>query len=244
MNILKLSIIAVAFCLFAKLNAGAQAPSNGEELIVEMHSAHSANWYEHITFKQEMYWYKQDSLLKNEVWIVAYSAPSMLHIRYKDFDSGRGWIVANDTLYAFNHNKLIGKRPRLHTHIALGFDVYFVAPEVMIPRIEKMGFNLMELAIVEINGHEVYQVGNPATSCFWVHPESLLFYGVRSIDESGVKDTFFEKYKQFYGKPVATQVQYFQDGNLYLFEKYFEIRLPSIFPKSYFNPNEFVNTRW
>jgi len=171
-----------------------------------MHNAHFANWYEHITYKQEMYWYKHDSLVKSEVWLVAYSVPSVLHICYKDFDSGRGWIVANDTFYAFNHNKLIGKRPRMHTHIALGFGVFFVALEVMVSRIEKMGFDIRELAIVEVNGHEVYQVGNPATSCFWVHAESLLSYGVRSVDESGNRDIFFEKYKQSYEKHVATQV--------------------------------------
>lgn len=242
---LPIAVLSVALSLICFSNGvKAQSPVNGSEVIRLMHQTQADSWYRHITFKQDMYWYRRDSLIKNEIWVVAYSTPSMLHIRYKDFDSGRGWIFINDTLYTFNHNKLIGQRPRMHSHLALGFDVYVVEPEVMIPRIERMGFDLHEISEVEINGNSVYQIGDPEEHCFWVHKESMLFYGVRKVDESGVKDTFFEKYKLFYGKPVATELHYYQDGSLYLFEKYFEIRLPNIFPDSYFNPEEFVNTRW
>ena len=220
------------------------SPKNGEDLIRMMHDTYAKNWYSHLTFKQEMYRYKNDSLVRNELWTVAYSAPGKLHIRYQDFDSGRGWLVVNDTLFSFNHNKLIGKKHRLHELMTLGFDLYIVPPDEIIPKIADMKFNLSLLTETIIKGNEVYQVGDPEKQCFWVHKNNLLFYGYRKSGEMGVRETFFENYKSFYGKPVATQVQYFQDGKLYLFEKYFEIRLPTELSETFFNPELFCNTRW
>lgn len=219
-------------------------PENGEDLIRLMHETYAKDWYPYLTFKQDMFRYKNDSLVRNEIWVVAYSAPGKLHIRYKDFDSGRGWLCVNDTLFSYNHNKLIGKKHRLHELMTLGFDLYIVSPDEIIPKIADMKFDLSLLIITNINGNEVYQVGNPEKQCFWVHKNSLLFYGYRKSGEMGVRETFFENYKTFYGKPVATQVQYFQDGYLYLFEKYFEIRLPTSLSDDSFNPELFCNTRW
>lgn len=216
----------------------------GEDLIIQMYNKHNSNWYQHLTFKQDMFRYRKDSLIRNEVWIVAYSCPGKLHMRYEDFDSGRGWIIVNDTLHSFNHSQLIGSRLRLHEAMTLGLDIYNVSPDQIIPKIIQMDFDLTQLCQTSINGKLVYQVGNPTKNCFWVHQDNLLFYGVRRISETGVRDTYFENYKNFYGKPVATQIQHFQDGSLYLLEKYTEIRLPSSLPEVFFDPNQFSNTRW
>lgn len=220
------------------------SPKNGEDLINLIYKTYSQDWYSHLTFKQDMYRYRGDSLIRNEVWLVAYSAPGKLNIRYKDFDSGRGWLIVNDTLFSFNHNKLIGKKARLHELMTLGFDLFIVPPDETIPKIIEMKFDLSKLSVVSIKGNLVYQVGDPEKQCFWVHKDDLLFYGYRKASEAGVSETFFENYKTFYGKQVATQVQYFQDGHLYLFEKYFEIRLPSSLPESFFEPEKFCETRW
>jgi hypothetical protein len=220
------------------------SPKNGEDLIGLMYGKYSQDWYSHLTFKQDMYRYRDDSLILNEVWIVAYSAPGKLNIRYKDFDSGRGWLIINDTLFSFNHNKLIGKNARLHELMTLGFDLYIAPPDETVPKVVEMNFDLSKLTTATINGNLVYQVGNPDIQCFWVHKDDLLFYGYRKTGEGGVKETFFGNYKSFYGKLVATQVQYFQNGHLYLFEKYFEIRLPTSLPESFFEPDKFGETRW
>jgi hypothetical protein len=217
---------------------------NGEDLIRLMYSTYSLDWYKHLTFKQNMFRYRGDSLIRNEIWLVAYNAPNKLHIRYKDFDSGRGWLIVNDTLYSYNHNKLIGQRHRLHELMLLGYDAYIVSPEVVIPKIKEIGFNMDKMEITTIKGKEVYQVGDGNKMCFWVCKDNLLFYGIRKSDDSGVRETFYENYKQFYGKPVATEIQYFENGNMYLYEKYFEIRLPSSLPEDFFNPNLFQETRW
>jgi hypothetical protein len=218
--------------------------SNGEELIGLMYRTYSESWYHHLTFKQEMFRYRNDSLIRNEVWSVAYSAPGRLHIRYQDFDSGRGWLIINDSLYSFNHGKLIGVRARFHELMTLGLDAYVVSPDVIISKLKSMEFDLDIIEETIINGKSVFQVGNPDIQCFWILKENLLFYGLRKAGDMGVRETFFENYKLHYGMPVATQIHYYQDGSLYLYEKYFEIRLPSTLPGSYFDPELFTETRW
>lgn len=237
--------LLISFLLFC-LNGFSQTDTlkNGEELISSMHKKYADVWYKHISFKQDMYWYKDDSLLRNEVWVAAYSAPGNLHIRYKDFDSGRGWLIVNDTLYSFNHNKLIGKKLRLHEVMTLGFDIYVIQPEVIIKKLKRMNFDLSVFEIKTVNGIEVYQIGDYSNRCFWIQRDNLLFYGFRKNEEMGESEVFFENYKNFYGNPVATQIQYFRNNQLYLIEKYFEIRLPTEMPNSFFDPNLFSNTRW
>jgi hypothetical protein len=219
-------------------------PSNGKDLIKLMYNTYSSNWYPYLTLKQDMFRYRDDSLIRNEVWVVAYSAPGRLHIRYNDFDSGRGWLIINDSIYSFNHNKFIGKRPRLHELITLGLDAYIVPPQQIINKLIEMKFDLSILETTSIKGKIVYQVGDPEKLCFWISKEDLLFYGIRKVSESGTRESYFENYKLYYGKPVATQIQYFQNGHLELLEKYFEIRLPSLLPESFFDPDQFEYTRW
>lgn len=237
--------LSLFFLLFsAKPTYSQETISCGSELIEKMHAKYVDNWYQHITFKQNMFRYKNDSLIRNEIWLVAYSSPTKLHMRYLDFTSGRGWLIVNDTLYSYNHNKLIGERPRLHEIIILGYDVYGVSPQVTIPKIRQMGFDLSRVTQTQIGGNNVFQVGNPDSLCFWVHSESLLFYGIRRVSENGTSEIFYENYKEVYGKPVATEVQYFEDGHMYLYEKYFDIRLPSSMPLNFFYPEQFDETRW
>ncbi len=249
LNSKKMRKIAFVICFFSFGILWAQQPedspvNSGEDLIRIMYNTYSANWYHHLTFKQNIFRYREDSLIQNEIWLVAYSAPGKLHIRYKDFDSGRGWLVVNDTLYSFNHNKLIGQRPRLHEQITLGFDAYIVSPEQVLPKLMGMSFDLSQLSITTINGKSVYQVGDPQKHCFWVKSDDLLFYGIRRVTELGVYDMYFNNYKFFYGKPVATEIQYFNNGKLTLFEKYIDIRLPTSLPQEFFDITRFTETRW
>jgi len=241
-----LSIVASIFLQFISFQSNAQEDTltNSEGLIKLIYQTYSKNWYPHLTFKQEMFRYKNDSLVSTEIWIEAYSAPSRWHIRYQDFDTGRGWLIVNDSIYTYNHNKLIGKRPRVHELMILGLDIYIVSPEIVISRIIGMNFDMSYFTTTTKNGKQVYQIGNPDKQCFWVEKGNLLFYGMRKVGESGVKETFFEAYKIIYDKPVATQIQSFENGKLVLFEKYFDIRLPSCLPEEFFEPANFATTRW
>ncbi len=243
LNYTVLSIILIVFS-FTSSAQQKDTLANGKDLLELIYRTYSENWYPNITLKSELFRYKNDSLVSTEVWFEAYSAPSRLHIRYKDFYTGRGWLIVNDTLFSFSHNKMVGSRPRLHELMILGFDAYIVKPEIVLQKVKAIGFDVSKISITTKNGKKVIQIGNPNTQCFWVEKDNLLFYGMRKVAEGSVKETFFEKYETIYGKPVATQIQYFQDGHLVLFEKYFDIRLPTSLPEEFFFPENFTKTRW
>ncbi len=243
----RLIIIITNILLLSSLASIAQKNdtiADGKQLIELIYKKYSQDWYHNITLKSELFRYKDDSLVSSEVWFEAYSAPSRLHIRYKDFDTGRGWLIVNDTLYTFSHKKMVGSSPRLHELMILGFDTYVVSPVIVAEKLVRIGFDVSKIVATTKNGKKVIQIGNPDTQCFWVDKDNFLFYGMRKVAEGSVKETFFDKYETIYGKPVATQIQYFQNGHLVLFEKYFDIRLPSSLPDEFFLPENFAETRW
>jgi hypothetical protein len=128
--------------------------------------------------------------------------------------------------------------------MTLGYDVYSAEPSDVIPKVESMGIDLSLVKVTTMKGKEYYEVGNYNEKCFWVSKDDLLFHGIRKVDENGVTEIFYENYKMIYEKPVATEVQYFENGQMYLYEKYFDIRLPSCMPDDFFNPDLFSETRW
>lgn len=241
------ALLAWALLLFCENVAIGQTDSisNGFSLVKTMYSKYSLNWYSNLTFKQEVFRVKDDSIVSREVWILAYSSPSKLHIRYSDFNSGRGWLIANDSIYTYNNFNLIGSHHRIHELMVIGLDIYNILPEMSVERIKQLGIDFSRFEIVTIKGKRLYQIGNPEAICFWVYANNLLFYGIRKVNESGdVKDTFFEHYKTLYGKPIATEVHYFLNGNMFIFERYSEIRFPTYLHNDIFIPAKFKDIMW
>lgn len=218
---------------------------NAGKIINEIGLKYRSNWYCNLTFKQEMFRYRYDSIVNREEWEVAYSAPSKLHIRYRDFNSGRGWIIANDSIYSYNKNQLIGKRGRIHEAMILGHDLYCSEPDFLLQRLALLRINTGRVEVVTLKGRRLIQVGDPGAFCFWLYADNLLFYGYRKrADNGSVRELFFENYRNIQGFPVATELHYYDNGRLYQLERYSEIRLPSYLHPSLFDPEQFSKVRW
>ncbi len=218
---------------------------NAEHIFNQIQLSYANNWYCNLTFKQETFRYRYDSIVNREEWEVAYSAPSKLHIRYKDFNSGRGWIIANDSIYTFNKKQLIGRRDRIHEAMILGHDLYCIPPQVALTRTKQLGINTSFIEITPINGKRVIQIGDPNVFCFWLFADNLLFYGYRKRTDTGsIRELYFENYRTIQGWPVATELHYYDNGRLYQLERYSEIRLPSYLHPNLFSPMHFNDIRW
>lgn len=219
--------------------------SNVSDLVSQLHRKYSGAWYENLTFKQETFRFRDDSIINREIWDIAYSKPSQLNIRYKDFDSGRGWIIVNDSIYSFNHSKLIGSRFIRHEIMFLGMDMFALPSNIVLEKLKLLGIDLNRFEITFVNGKKVYQVGDGNKFCFWIFVDNLLIYGVRKVNEmNDIRETYFESYKNIYGKPVATELHYYLNRKLFQMERYFEIRLPTYLHPDIFNPGKFSDVRW
>lgn len=246
-SVLFMNIVMLLFPFFTWVNAFAQTDSicNTVQLISKLQQKYSGSWYENLTFKQEMFRFRDDSVINKEIWDVAYSNPSQLHIRYNDFNTGRGWVIVNDSIYSFNHFKLIGSRYIQHEVMFLGMDMFALPTHITLEKLKILGIDLNRFEITFVNGKKVYQVGDGSKFCFWIYTDNLLFYGLRKVnDKNDIRETYFESYKSIYGKPVATELHYFLNRKLFQMERYFEIRLPTYLHPDIFNPLKFLDVRW
>src|SRR5690349_12731745 len=80
---------------------GKQKYANGKELISAMYKAYAPNkWYRYFTFSQNMEFYRNDSLIRQEVWHEAYK-PGSLIIKFGTKNSKDGRLYTDFTQHSF-----------------------------------------------------------------------------------------------------------------------------------------------
>lgn len=220
-------------------------PASGRDLVRLMYEKNKGRFYSTLTFSQKVFNYRNDSVISTDVWHEAYSSPSNLILKFGSWDSGNGVVFAKDSLYSFESGMLKSQKKRVHDLLVLGFDINNVAPEVMIPRIVGIGYNLNRIDKSMCMGRKAWVVGNPDTKCFWVDMETLLF--LKMVDKTGdnPRSVEFSKYEEVDGHPVATEIRFYKNnGRLYMVESYFNVRPNASVNADIFNPAKFAGSRW
>lgn len=221
------------------------APKSGHELITKMYNAHKGKWYSTLLFSQEVLNYKNDSLVSKDVWHEAYLSPGKLVLKFSTWESGRGVLFANDSLYTFQEGKVAGVRYRMHDLIVLGFDVNNIAPALTAERATKMGYDLSKIAPSVCLGQPAWVVGDTTSLCFWVDMESLLFLKMHRGVGENARDVEFAKYELVEGLPVATEIRFYEAaGKLTMVERYFDVRPNAPVDPAVFDPKKFVEAKW
>lgn len=238
-------LTTAAILLVSVLAAQGQTPTSGSELIHQMYERNHAKFYTTLAFSQEVLSYRNDSLISTDVWHEAYLSPSNLILKFTSWESGKGVVFASDSLYSFDKGVLSSTRYRVHDLLVLGFDVNNIAPQVAVPRIEKMGYNLNRIEPSTCMGRRAWQVGDTATKCFWVDAETLLFLKMQDRVGDNARSVEFAKYEQVDGLPVATEIKFYRNGGqLYLVERYFNVRPNAPVSPAIFDPKRFGEARW
>lgn len=220
-------------------------PASGRDLIRQMYEKNHQKFYTTLTFSQKIFNYQNDSVTSTDVWHEAYSSPSNLILKFSSWESGNGVVFAKDSLYTYEKGILKSKRQRVHDLLVLGFDVNNVAPDVMIPRIAGIGYNLNKIERSMCLGRNAWLVGNPETKCFWVDMETLLFLKMSDKTGDNPRSVEFAKYENVEGCPVATEIRFYKNsGRLYMVESYFNVRPNVAVNAEIFNPFRFAEARW
>jgi outer membrane lipoprotein-sorting protein len=239
--------IALAVCgVCTATPAAAQEFRDGAAVLTAMHDRYANNWYDTLTFQQDSITHNADGTDKTEIWYEALLLPGKLRIDIGKPNSGNGTLVADGTLTRFQNNEVTSSRPFLHMLLVLGFDVYRQAPETTIKQVEGQGFDLAKVHDDTWEGRPVYVVGaakgDRNSKQFWVEKDRLLF--VRLIqpderDQSKIRDTRFDDYRQLSVGWVAARVDFYVDGKNAFSEVYSDIKAnpkldPAIFDASQF----------
>lgn len=222
---------------------------NGAAVIKNMHSRWHKKWYPNFAFEQRAIFYEADTVTREEVWQEIYSQPGNLSIRFNGFESGNGVIFNNDSLYTFKEHKLMGKVEQVHPLVLLGFDVYFLQPELTASKLEKLGFDLSKTTEAKWQGRDAYVVGttNPednTTPQFWVDKERLYVVRILTNPKGTPRDVEFANYQQIDKNWVATEIIFKTDGKLTLREEYFNMSFPKETNPAWFMPSNFANAKW
>ena len=124
----------------------------------------------------------------------------------------------------------------------IGYDVYCQEPAETIRALERAGFDLSRLHRTEWNGRPVYIVGadegDEATSQFWIDAERLLCLRIIDRRPSGtVIDIQFTEYEPFAGAWLCTELIFYRNGVMLIYERDLEHSIPeSIDPETFTPP--------
>lgn len=243
---MKKKLILIAFIIpiitFGQLKTG-------EEVIKEMYRLKSKNVHKYMTFEQQTLFFENDMFKKQEKWFEAIGCPGKLIVKMDAFDSGKGLLFANDTMYNFEGGKLQSASYKIHDLVWLGFDIFFINPEISIPQTHKLGYDVSKMYLADHYGTEMYAIGasskDDKSNQFWIDKEKLTLVKVVKFGNDGsVHETIFDKFMQMGVIWVGTQLIFKKNGQKWLEEKYSNIKFSSSFDESVFKPANFVKAKW
>lgn len=220
--------------------------NNGGELIKAMHTAYAPDkWYRYLTFSQTMEFYRNDSIVQQEVWHEAYQ-PGCLLIKYRSKDSKEGRLYKNFTQYAFKPGEAMRTAARVHELVLVGFDVYFFNPETTIRVLDSLGFDLSKIREDELNGRKVFVVGadkgDETSRQFWIDARRLYLHRIVYGQSGKMNDVAFDDYEKQQNNWIAKTIRFKTNGKLRLVERYFDIRFPKTLPEAWFDQEKFNTT--
>lgn len=222
---------------------------SGEQVVRKMHDAWKGKWYENFSFEQKAIFYKNNAVVKEEVWQEIMSCPGKLHLRFNGFDTGNGAVYSRDSVYHFKEGKLQQKSRETNYLLLMGFDVYFNSPERTIEKLHELGFDLSKTHQTKWKGRQVTVVGTAdaadlSSTQFWV--DSKHNYVLRMIknNQGKVRDIEFGDYRKVENHWIATEM-IFKNGTETVFvEKYFNMKFPAKVDSALFDPARFESARW
>lgn len=218
-----------------------------KDLIYKMYDRYHKNWYHSIAFQQTTNFYKDDSVIEQQIWNEAYLFPGKLIIKYENDKYNSGMLFRNDSLYVFKDGKIDTAMLRTHDLVVLSLDIFLANPETSLNRIKKAEYNTAIFSENEFNGRRVFVVGakkgDSLSNQFWIDQETLLFVRMIKQSDRGVEDVIMEDYKQADGGWIEQKVTFFFDQRLYLHEDYFNIQVTAL-PDSIFYPSKFSTIKW
>ena len=233
--------------LISSLPIFAQKINSGKDVIHAMHKMYHGKWYTFFTFTQDAFFYKDGKEQKKEVWHEAASFPGKLVIKYDSMKSGNGVVFANHTVTGIKDG--IAKTPRafIHDLLLVGFDVYFLQPELSCKILDSLGYDLNKVREDVFDNRAVYVVGaekgNDTIPQFWIDKERLYMH--RIVYKKGKQmDVVFRDYVKMEGNWVAKEVIFKSNGELQMVEKYYNIKFPHALKEELFDPKKFMEANW
>lgn len=221
----------------------AESYANGNSLIKAMHTKYHNKWYKHFTFSQNMEFYRNDSIVKKDVWHETASLPGNLLIKFETKDAKNGVIFSNFKVHSFRDGQNPQSSPMVHDLLLIGLDVYFLDPEKTIHILDSLGYNLSKIREDEFEGRKVIVVGadkgDLESRQFWIDAERLYMHRVIYKQKNKTNEVIFADYYKTKNYWMAPTIIFKQNGKLNLIERYYDIKFPKFISEDFYKPEKF-----
>lgn len=234
--------------MFFAIIAFSQKVNNGRDVIQLMKEKYNNKYMTNFTFSQHILEYENDSLTNKTVWHEAYSYPHRLIIKFDSYDSGKGYVYNNDSLYIMGNNKAETIMPKWNDLILIAFDIYENTVDKTAEMLTEIGYDISKVYETTIDGKVAYCVGafseDEKSHKFYVDKEGLYFIKNNKYYESGEWETVFADFETIDGILIATKVLFYHDSSLVMSEDYYDIKFPEKVDNSIYDYQNFEKSEW
>ncbi len=222
---------------FASISAFGQY-GNGEELLKAMHKKYANNYCQTLTFDQKttrfdtsgavtdtMYWYE---------WILY---PDKFRIDFGKKFGGDGVIFKNDSAFNYRGHKMVKKYRDENDLLLLLGGMYYRPFDSVVARLERLGYDLDAVTLVNINKNSFWVVGSKdQTQQVWVDKKDLKVVKIKTkFSEGDILEIQFDSFKKTCKGFTETKVSATKNGKLEQKEEYLNLKTSVAIPDSIFN---------
>lgn len=231
-----IAVVASAFAI--------KTPETGKELLLLMHQKYAGKWYRTFRFKQTTEIYKNDSLVRSQVWSENIEFPGNFRIDFGNIDSGNAVIFRNDSSYYFKSSKLLRTNYYPNDLLFLLGGMYFYPLDEAIAKMKTYGFDVNKFHETTWNGDEVYVIGadndDEKINQAWFDKEHYSLVRMIKYENGRKEDALLEDHVKLDGGYSETLVKFYMNDKLLQVEKYFDLKSNIEMQPGIFDPSNFV----
>ncbi|MBC7937670.1 MAG: hypothetical protein H7Y86_20160 [Rhizobacter sp.] len=222
-------IPALFLSIFNLLPTEQASAQTGETYVDAMHARYKKNWYRTLSFTQDTEIYRNDSLIRKQVWYEMARFPFELRIDVDSINGGNKTFYKKDSTYRVRDNKIRTINAEPNPFIFFLGGMYMLSPDTVKLNLQKNGYDLALGSTTRYAGRKTFIIGagndNDSTrNQFWIDAEHL--YIVRILLKSGnaILDVRLSDHVKLPKGWSETNVKFYRDGKLLQTEKYRDLK--------------------
>jgi hypothetical protein len=211
------------------LIAPAAHAQSGEKYVEQMHARNKDNWYRSLTFTQDTEFYRNDSLIRKQVWYEMVRFPYELRIDVDSISGGNKTYYKKDSTYRIRKNKIAGAGVDPNPFIFFLGGMYMLPLDTVKAQLKQNGYDLSLGGITNWKGRKTFIIGaandtDTSRNQFWVDAQHLYIVRVKLKLGNTAFDIHLLDHQKLDKGWSETTVRFYREGKLLQTEKYRDIK--------------------
>ncbi|MBS1526837.1 MAG: hypothetical protein JST19_14375 [Bacteroidetes bacterium] len=210
-------------------------------LLQKMYARYHGKWHSNLSFNQTTERYKNDSLVKSQIWYEHILYPDKLRIDFDSLKSGNGVLFRGDSTYVISKHKLARSLKGENELIFFLGGMYFVPFDQVLAHFKALNYDLSKFHEDIWKGKPVYVIGannaDEEVNQLWIDKEKLVAIRFIKYDASTKEEGTMEEQIALKGGWSETYCKFYINDKLLQVEKYHDIVAGGPVDKSLFEPS-------